>query len=348
MSEKGSKKRLLTILALKPSKTPAAKKLKIKRKTNLISSWKSKVRLEQRQNTTKQQEREQSDYLYVENKHRQVSHVARPRKLKVHTPLVITPLAMTVAPPEARPMAQLVEQSVRGSRADIQELKETVRTINNRLHHSANKSRTVFKAHNIPVDEGHLKALTNAQQDLAALPQQIDRAVSASSTLALVEGRYWRLVPHSLVHGLKIDGITADRDVEVTTRLTRTPLKTTRASVDEEAIKQIDAFSEALAREIKTTMDQSSSLETLQHAHNLICKLYEDGIVKTTTADSIQRTAMYQKLQGARVLMKTIFKLRKTSLASQKPKSDYDPADDLEFVPPPTSNLEEQAVAEKA
>jgi hypothetical protein len=343
-----SKKRPLNLLALKPPKSSAPKKLKIARRSTIITNWKAKTRREERQNTTKQHEREQSDYLFVDNKKRQASHTIRARKIKyVAAPLVIAPLTAPRVV-DTRSKSQLVDQTIKGSRADIQELKEKIRTVTNRIHHSTNKIKTMLKTHNIPAEEGQLKSLLNAQQDLASLPQQIDRAVSASSTLALVEGRHWRLVPHSLVHGLVVDTITSEREAELTTRLTRTPLKATRATVDEESTKQVDAFSDALAREIKATIDQSTSLETLQHAHNLICKLYEDAIIKTTSPDTLQRTAMYGKLQGTRVLMKSILRLRKSALAAPKVKGETDPALDLAVVPPPSPNLEQLAVAEKA
>jgi hypothetical protein len=346
MTERSNtKKRICSILAVKSKVT---KKIKAKRRSNIISSWKTKVRKEQRQNTTKQQEREQSDYLFVENKHRVSSQAPRARKLKIHAPiqLVIQP-AVVQQPQIIQSRFQLVDQSTRGSRADIQDLKEKIRTVSNRVHHAMNKIKTLLKTHNIPSDEGQLKALLNAQQDLASLPQQIDRAVSASSTLALVEGRHWRSVPNSLVHGLVIDNITAEREIELATRLARTPLKSTRATVDEEAIKQIDAFSEALAAEIKATMDKNTSLETLEHAHNMMCKFYEEGIIKTTNPDSIQRTAMFQKLLGTRSLMKNIFRLRKANLSNQRGKPEDDPANDLVAIPAPSSNLEQQALAEK-
>jgi hypothetical protein len=343
MSEK---KRPLNLLALKP--VSKSKKLKTKRRT-IITSWKEKNRREERLNTAKQHEREQSDYLFVDNKKRLASHTKRTKKkIGDRAPLIIAPLAPSAALiVDPRSRAQLVDQSIRGSRADIQELKGTVRTVDNRIHHAGNKIKTVLKAHNIPAEEGQFKALQNAQQDLASLPQQIDRAVSAAATLALVEGRHWRLNPNSLVHGLVYDNISAERELEVTTRLIRTPLKANRASVDEEAMKQIDAFSEALAREIKATMDKSSPAENLQHAHNLICKLYEDAIIRTTAPDTLQRTAMYQKLQGTRVLQKSIVRLRKSANSTAKPKPDTDPGDELMPIPPPGPNLEQQAVAEK-
>ena len=316
--------------------------MRSKRKNTIIGRWKAKNRKEERQNEAKQHEREQSDYLFVDNKHRLASHTRKIKPTEL-APLVIAPLNIV----DTRSKPQLVNQSTKGSRADIQELKEKVRTVYNRVHHATNKIKTLLKTHNIPSDDGQLKALSNAQQDLASLPQQIDRAVSASSTLALIEGRHWRLVPHSLVHGLVIDNITAEREVELTTRLTRTPLKATRASVDEESTKQIEAMSEALAREIKATMDQRTSLETLQHAQNLICELYEEGILRSTLPDSAQRLAMRQKLQGTRVLQKTTLRIHKTGLSSHRLKPETDPVGDLQAIPAPASTLERHASVEK-
>jgi hypothetical protein len=338
MSEK--KKRTLNLL-----KSSGAKRSKTKKKkTTIITNWKAKNRRDERQNNAKQREREQSDYLFVDSKHRQASH--RKPKKSAPEPLIID--TVNIAPPsDSRSRSQIVDQSIRGSRADIQELKEQIRTVSNRIHHATNKIKTMLKTHNIPADEGQLKSLLNAQQDLVSLPHQIDRAVSASTTLALIEGRHWRLTPHSLVHGLVIDNITAEREAELTTRLTRTPLKANRATVDEESMKQVDAFTEAIAREIRATMDQSSSIENLQHAHNLMCKLYEDGIIRTTNPDTLQRTAMFQKLAGTRTLMKSILRVRKTAVANARAKPETDPIDDLFVIPPPASYLEQQGLPEK-
>jgi hypothetical protein len=335
-----SEKRIISILK---AKKPSSKRSRSHRKNTIITNWKAKTRKEERQNETKQQEREKSDYLFVENKHRKASHTRKPKNSAVD-PIVIAPLSIL----DTRSRPQLVDQSIRGSRADIQGLNDTIRGIYNRVYHTTNKIKTVFKAHNIPTDDGQLKALSNAQQDLAALPQQIDRAVSAASTLALVEGRHWRLNPSSLVHGLVFDTISSEREADVTTRLTRTPLKATRASVDEEATKQIEAFSEALALEIKATLDQRTALETLQHAQNLICELYDEGILRSTLPDSAQRIAMRQKLQGLRVLQKTVLRQHKTGLSTHRQKPDVDPAEEMQLIPPPALMLERHAVVEKS
>jgi len=259
---------------------PPAKRQKTgkKRKSTMVSRYKADTRKQLRQEVIEQTQKANSDYAVVET-------VAKPVRSE------------TAAP-------QPVDQTTTGSRMEIHQLKKQTLRISNRLTYASKKLKTLLKSQPTPELSECINALQNVQTDMTELPRQIDRAISASSTLALLEGRNWRSLPHCLVHGLVYDAVTADRAAELTARLARTPLQWDQTQVEADAQDTLAKYTEALAAEINAVTESTPAHHTMRHAQQLICTQYEQAILSGTAAQSAERTQRYNELTAVRSLMK--------------------------------------------
>jgi len=274
------------------------------KKSRLFANLRADQRKQNRRIANAKEQRQKSDYLDTVG-----LEPAEPVRKRV------IPSAERV-----RPRMQRVNQNIIGSRNDIQTLKEHVQLITNRVKHANTKLKTRV---NSPELNSYFASLNNAETDLNKLPRLIDRAVSASSTMALVEGRNWRTVPHCLVHGLVHDHITVERNAELITRLNRTPLKNSIHEMDETAYDQVEQYSEALAAEIKTVNDETTPLETLQQAQDAVLSCYEQAILQSTKPQTLARTERYAELKAARSLMKFALRMKKKK-EKRKPVGSVD------------------------
>lgn len=350
---------------VKPSKkrsistaTPKPKQSKPKRKPTLVTKLKNELKKHKREDTVLQKQREISDYIYVEQD--QPKTAKRSRTLSIYN-TAPQPEPEAPAATLSEPMPRPVNSAITGSRNTIQKLKMDTQKISNKLNYVNKKYEQLLAAKKSQIsaipsafvrveEQNKLKeferrqtSLLNSIQELNLLPSKLDRVISEVTTLASLEGRAFRLAPNSRIYGLVVDSITEERNSELITRLARTPLNVTQATIDGISTYQLTTLRNALHNEIISVMDNTTAIERIQLEQNALVDAYEKLINSTTTPQSETRTRLYQHLKSLRALQTHLLKIRKKTVNKTGiaiPPAD--PANSLAPVPAPSLNLDEQ------
>jgi len=301
----------------KASTAPAhAAKRQKKRKSTLVTTFLAENRKKIRQQETVKHEMANSDYVVIE-----------------------TPKAPLLPTNTVSPQPQLVSQNTVGSRMEIQQLKHQTTQISARLTYTMKKLKSLQNTNPGIAKISELHALVHSVQTaMANLPRQIDRAISASSTLAVVEGRNWRTLPHCLVHGLVIDAVTAERENELAMRLARTPLQFDRRYTEIDSNELLTKYSEALTAEIAASTSSEPAVATLRHAQSLVYTQYKKSMIAATAEQSPERTEGHAQLKAVRALMKLA--RQEVLKPPAQPAGLSDPLEQMTAVPPSAFELE--------